>query len=232
MAVPFRAKDVAAEKTEFGHPDLAIILTHLSYYYSGLDETQLEHVFEVLKKKKEPEAYYSRWISKIPREQVQDSISSYKSINMKDAQQRYLVFEMLKKHKTVIDFWLAHCVFLRECVQFPGKLVMTPWDLCYERQCHPVTGFSGTNDSSILLPLMISQQDLPKLLDTNQKMEEILSGPENCNHKGFKMGVKCKEILKTMTMDGLTVLIDAGALMLEYTNEQVAQEWLEENQKI
>lgn len=36
MAVPFRAKDVAAEMTEFGHPDVAICLTQLSYYYSGL----------------------------------------------------------------------------------------------------------------------------------------------------------------------------------------------------
>lgn len=35
MAVPFRAKDVAAEMTEFGHPDVAIGLTQLSYYYSG-----------------------------------------------------------------------------------------------------------------------------------------------------------------------------------------------------
>lgn len=35
-AVPFKAKDVAAEMTEFGHPDVAICLTQLSYYYSGL----------------------------------------------------------------------------------------------------------------------------------------------------------------------------------------------------
>ncbi|CAF1934105.1 unnamed protein product [Rotaria magnacalcarata] len=31
MAVPFRAKDVAADNTEFGHPDVAIVLTQLSY---------------------------------------------------------------------------------------------------------------------------------------------------------------------------------------------------------
>lgn len=36
MAIPFRAKDVAAEMTEFGHPDVAICITQLSYYYSGL----------------------------------------------------------------------------------------------------------------------------------------------------------------------------------------------------
>lgn len=35
MAIPFKAKDVAVEKTEFGHPDVAICLTQLSYYYSG-----------------------------------------------------------------------------------------------------------------------------------------------------------------------------------------------------
>lgn len=35
MAIPFKAKDVAAEMTEFGHPDVALGFTHLSYYYSG-----------------------------------------------------------------------------------------------------------------------------------------------------------------------------------------------------
>lgn len=35
MAVPFKAKDVAAEMTEFGHGDVAICFTLLSYYYSG-----------------------------------------------------------------------------------------------------------------------------------------------------------------------------------------------------
>lgn len=35
MAIPFKAKDVAAEMTEFGHPDVALCFTHLSYYYSG-----------------------------------------------------------------------------------------------------------------------------------------------------------------------------------------------------
>lgn len=35
MAIPFKAKDVAAKRTEFGHPDVAICFTHLAYYYSG-----------------------------------------------------------------------------------------------------------------------------------------------------------------------------------------------------
>lgn len=35
MAIPFKAKDVAAEMTEFGHPDVAVCFTQMSYYYSG-----------------------------------------------------------------------------------------------------------------------------------------------------------------------------------------------------
>lgn len=35
MAIPFKAKDVAAEMTEFGHTDVAVCLTQLSYYYKG-----------------------------------------------------------------------------------------------------------------------------------------------------------------------------------------------------
>lgn len=37
MAIPFKAKDVAADMTEFGHPDVALCFTQLSYYYSGMN---------------------------------------------------------------------------------------------------------------------------------------------------------------------------------------------------
>lgn len=35
MAIPFKAKDMAAEMAEFGHPDVAVCFTQLTYYYSG-----------------------------------------------------------------------------------------------------------------------------------------------------------------------------------------------------
>ena len=38
LAVPYRAKDVPSPRSEFGHPDIAILLTCLAYYYSGLDK--------------------------------------------------------------------------------------------------------------------------------------------------------------------------------------------------
>ncbi|CAF1557595.1 unnamed protein product, partial [Rotaria sp. Silwood1] len=38
MAVLFLAKDAVADRTGFSHPDVVLVLTQLSYYYSGLNE--------------------------------------------------------------------------------------------------------------------------------------------------------------------------------------------------
>ena len=48
LAVPYRVMDVPAPNTQFGHPDLTITLTCLSYYYSGLSNEQLKVSFEIL----------------------------------------------------------------------------------------------------------------------------------------------------------------------------------------
>jgi hypothetical protein len=41
MAVPYRASDTPSERSEFSHSDSAILLTYLSYYYQGLNATQV-----------------------------------------------------------------------------------------------------------------------------------------------------------------------------------------------
>ena len=62
MAVPYRAKDVAAERTEFGHPDVAIMLTLVTYYRSGLDKEAMEEVFRRLQKnERQAAATYRQW---------------------------------------------------------------------------------------------------------------------------------------------------------------------------
>ena len=64
MAVPFRAKDVAADNTEFGHPDIAIVLTQLFYYYDGLTNEQMLRCFKRLSEnEKHPEEVYQEWIN-------------------------------------------------------------------------------------------------------------------------------------------------------------------------
>ena len=44
--MPYRAKDLPSENTEFGHMDVAITLTCLNFYFSGLTKKQFDSIIE------------------------------------------------------------------------------------------------------------------------------------------------------------------------------------------
>jgi hypothetical protein len=106
MAVPFRAKDVAADRTEFGHPDVAIVLTQLSYYYSGLNISQLLQCFDRLNEKEsDPSLIYEQWILYEDQNQVSASIKQWKGVNLKDYHQRtHVLFPTLRYNMLSIIF--------------------------------------------------------------------------------------------------------------------------------
>jgi len=58
LAVPFRAKDSPAPRAEFGHPDMILVLTCLSYYYGGLKNEQLDTTFCLLSATDDPDLRY------------------------------------------------------------------------------------------------------------------------------------------------------------------------------
>jgi hypothetical protein len=58
LAVPFRAKDVPSPRADFGHPEVALILTCLTYYYGGLNNSQIALCFELLFKLDNPAHEY------------------------------------------------------------------------------------------------------------------------------------------------------------------------------
>lgn len=226
MAVPFIAKDVCAENTEFGHPDVAIAFTYLSYYYSGLTDEQLSNCFETLSKFSNSDDKYKEWIADIPSHRVDKSIRTYSGINLSDSNQRLLLFTLLRYNMNVIDFWLSNVVFPREAKQFNGKMMCTAWDLCSEDNKNVVTGFSGTNDTKLLLPEPICQNDLDELEDTNENVRKTIIKVDNDNYAHLESNISGLEILEKLAVNRIPVLLDAGALMLELNNEQVAEEWL------
>lgn len=227
MAVPFKAKDVAAEMTEFGHPDVAICLTQLSYYYSGLSDAELHEAILILDRSEDPNGIYSEWMRKVPPNVVPDSIKMYTGVNLSDAKQRdEQLFPILRRNMYVIDYWLSNVVFPREAKMFDEKLMCTAWDLCTEQLAHPVTGFSGTNDTAVLLPISIEQNDLIELQQTNEIVQQNLLKAENDDYKSLPANISGMAILEKLEADRIPVLLDAGALMLELNNEQVAREWL------
>ena len=133
LAVPYRAKDVPAPNTQFGHPDLTIILTCLSYYYAGLSKEQLRVSFEILLDQDDPSAEYALWIKGY--ESVPESLQKLGEINLRSSEQwDNVIFPLFAWNQAAIDFYLSRVVFLREVKEFPCKLSGSSWDLAEKRE--------------------------------------------------------------------------------------------------
>ena len=79
IAVSYKAKGIASDQAEFGHPDVSIILTCLSFYYSGLTLPQFrEALSHLVKSDDEPVREYDAWINGAPF--VHNSLRSWNSI--------------------------------------------------------------------------------------------------------------------------------------------------------
>ncbi|CAF0948665.1 unnamed protein product, partial [Didymodactylos carnosus] len=235
MAVPFRAKDVPADKTEFGHVDVAIVLTQLSYYYSGLNDSQILQCFNLLsEEERDPESIYEEWISNDDEDKIHASIKQWKGINLKDYRQRtrYL-FPTLRYNMFIINYFLNHFVFPREVRQFPHKLVSSAWDLSSPSRSKIITGFSGTNDTQLILPIHICQYDLPELRKTDAIVVNNLLRPENENYQFLPINATTSDILTEIVnyKSSIQVILDVGALLVDRTNCEIAVKWLNMSDK-
>ncbi|CAF3249897.1 unnamed protein product [Rotaria sp. Silwood2] len=197
MAVPFRAKDIIADKTEFGRPDVALVLTQLSYYYSGLNDSQLIQCFVRLSKtESNPASTYEQWIPAEEQDGVPLSIKQWKGVNLKDYQQQTQdIFSTLRYNMLVVNYFLNHFVFPREAKQFPHKLVSSALDLSSSLRSKITTGFSGTNDTQLLFPVHIQQYDLLELQKTDAIVVNNFLQPESESYQSLPINATSNEIL-------------------------------------
>ncbi|KAF9235920.1 hypothetical protein BU15DRAFT_89398 [Melanogaster broomeanus] len=230
LAVPYRAKDIPAPKAEFGHPDVAITLTCLSYYYGGLAEAQLKTCFEILQKQDNPSLEYELWVRDCPS--VPDALRSLSGVNVKSSEQwTSHLLPLFTKNQAVVDFYLSRVVFPREAKEFPSKLSCSGWDLA-EHRARLITGFSGTNDGQYLLPTSISQRDPDHQRGTNARVLAYLLQPENNSYMltAHDNGDRrtTREFLKMVVAQKpeIRVLLDVGAQMLDLQNLELAEAWL------
>ena len=136
LAVPYRAKDIPAPNTQFGHPDLTIILTCLSYYYTGLSEEQLRTSFELLLDQDDPCTEYALWLKQYDRQElVPDSLRQPRELNLKPSEQWDKdIFPLFSHNQAVTDFYLSQVVFPKEAKGYPWKLSASSWDLAEKRE--------------------------------------------------------------------------------------------------
>ena len=92
-------------------------------------------------------------------------------------------------------------------------------------------GFSGTNDNKTLLPLNVLQNDLPGLSHTNAEVLTYLLQPRNRRYipardsRGKRLSERA--FLHMLKDQGIRMLLDAGAQILELDNLALAKGWLE-----
>ncbi|KAF2267772.1 hypothetical protein CC78DRAFT_591207 [Lojkania enalia] len=241
IAVPYHAKGVPSPSSEWGHPDVAIILTCLSFYYQGLDVAQFKQAFAQLLKTDEPSVEYEKWASS----DLPEAFRDYTAINVEDNAQLRDLHAYVHTNVNLLDFYINSFVFPKHARQFETKLQASSWDLVQfepskKKNCR-TTGFSGTNDSRHQLPMTIKQNDLPNLLHTNA---EVLSYLLEARNRGYVLMVDSRNgrlseesILAELSNNRkavrgesrnhpIRVLIDAGAQILEHDNKSLAKAWL------
>ncbi|KAG8732082.1 hypothetical protein FRC10_001233 [Ceratobasidium sp. 414] len=231
LAVPYYAKDIPSPRAEFGHPDVAVVLTCLSYYNHGLTNDQLNTCFESLYKLDNPVLEYEQWVRR--NEQTPANVRHLSDVNLKDYEQfTKEIIPTFAYNSAVIDFFLSSVVFPEEAKQFPHKLTTSGWDLA-EVKSHVTTGFSGTNDNRYLLPTSIAHFDPVKQSSTNALVLTYLLQPENNKYLRIcgtnSDACSAKEFLDLLVKQDpeIRVLLDVGAQMLGLKNDELVTYWLQ-----
>ncbi|KAI0116069.1 hypothetical protein F4776DRAFT_319624 [Hypoxylon sp. NC0597] len=231
IAVPFEAKGTPSEQSEFGHPDVAILFTCLSFYYTGLTAKQFRQGLQHVLQADDPAMQYELWISGC--HSLPEVLRHWNAINIDDGGQMEEMWQHLRLDRAVINYYMNHFVFPAHARQFNTKLQASAWDiplLCGERSRAKTTGFSGTNDNRITLPLTVQQDDLPSLQQTSAEVLSYLLQPRNRGYQVIADGagrrLSERNFLCKLKATGIRVLIDAGAYILEMDNWTLADTWL------
>ncbi|KAF4884001.1 hypothetical protein CGCFRS4_v013080 [Colletotrichum fructicola] len=231
LAVPYRAMDSPAARSEFSHPEVIITLTSLSYYYEGLKNDDIFLSFHHLVRSDQSDMEYDVWVA--DSNGLPLAFHQLSGVNLEDYQLcTEVLFPCLRYAKSVIDYFLAHIMFPKELKEFPHKLSASGWDIG-EVKPHPTTGFSGTNDSRAFLPLTVSQLDDPTQQHTNALVLEYLLQDENSvslmptRQDVTQSDAEALLGMVTKLDPQVRVILDVGAQVLELDNIGVAKRWLE-----
>ena len=235
IAVPYIAKGVPSEQAEWGHPDVAILLTCLAFYFGGISLSQLRQCVERLTKSDDPSDEYDRWAQ--TSLSLPGALREFNGINIDDELQLNEVWNHLRCKTVVINYFLNNFVFPKHAKQFQVKIQASAWDIpswspstISGAKSKLTTGFSGTNDSKSLLPLNVTQTDLPDFHHTNAEVLTCLLHGRNRQyiHAVDSQGKRLTEIgiLYLLLSRNIRILIDAGAQILEMDNKTLAEVWL------
>lgn len=136
LAVPYHAKDVLSPRSESNHPDVAMILTCLSYYSEGLSDEQLQIAFGKLYTYDSAGEKYQSWIK--DAKAMPDHFKRLYNVNLNDLSQcSEIIFPAFRFAKSIINFYLSQTDFPNEMREFSQKLSSSGWDIAMPKTTRP-----------------------------------------------------------------------------------------------
>ncbi|CAM9849170.1 unnamed protein product [Discosporangium mesarthrocarpum] len=237
LAIPFRASNTPALRSEWKHPDIAITLTVLSYYYEGLRREELRQALARLLSmgQSAQEDYYRAWFEITePDEEEAGRIDKVLKLDLTNESQLDVLHTHFGRNFEVVNFWLNYLLLPVETQQFPKSLSTSAWFTAHNRD-GSIVGFSGTKDNHRLLPLQVrtsSDKYLLELQGTDGKMLQlIMQNPSYVTLKvtgGEGDGVPVEEawraLVRLAVREGAHALLDCGALLGHVTGREAAEE--------
>ncbi|RYP33766.1 hypothetical protein DL767_004633 [Monosporascus sp. MG133] len=240
VAVPFHAKGVPSDQSEFGHVDVAILLTCLAFYHGGINLQQTRQALESVLKSDDPGSEYEKWSD---HDHFPEYLRDWHSINVDDGQQLHQIWQFVRYKVVVIDYYMNKFVFPQHAKQFKVKLQSNGWDIPLFSSSEVnaakkgpstkikqlTTGFSGTSDECANFPLTIKQDNLPSLAHTNAEVLTYLLQYRSRSYVVMEedhMRLSEVSFLQVLKRHNIRVLIDAGAQILEMNNSELAETWL------
>ncbi|KAF9890132.1 hypothetical protein FE257_006293 [Aspergillus nanangensis] len=223
--------------------NVSIVLTCLAFYYSGLSVLQFRQALCQTLRLDDPASEYERWTNQ--SRTLPERLRHWNLIDTDDHGQVNEIWEHLRFERLVINDYLNRSVFPLHTRQFKYKLQACSWDIpafipstASGTERDPLaaprlsltTGFSGTNDNKRLLPLNILQGDLPSLAHTNAEVLTYLLQPRNRHYAVARTETKVRfseeDFLRHLKHEGIRILLDAGAHILEFDNKGLVSKWL------
>nr|CCA25882.1 hypothetical protein ALNC14_120260 [Albugo laibachii Nc14] len=233
LAVPFIGKDVPSRSSEFAHPDILIGMTILAYRYEGLRMSDLLGLFSQLKhdfsrqvgphNQREAAKTFQAWVH-LGQTRFQShtppNVLPLSLFNMNDTAQRLHLFSLVAKLIPVVKQYLCQQVF-PACIKFQKlKISASGFELGGASIFGKRIGFSGT--PSNLLPMDLGACLYEPMSDGG--IFHALTDPAIVTIEKKRSWSSMSLLLDVArAVPPFHALIDTGALITGYDNEQVAR---------
>lgn len=158
IAVPYEAADIPSKTSEYEHPEVSAVLSYISYYTRGLTVLQFTQCLKSLLNltSTSMEHEYEQWLEILNERTRKDLIiDQAKKINLKSHQDQQKLYEVFRKNRKTVAFWLNKCIFPIDLIQYKENICSSSFDLANVEES---VGFSGTMDNYWILPDKIKFQ--------------------------------------------------------------------------